>query len=136
MLQHWDLHACGAPRWSTSCDNAKHPFDVIMIRDALQHIPIAKAKFDCPSRSFSQKTKIKSKILCLRSLCEVQEILRKVILDSGAKWFITSSYPDSDTLGRSDLESCHSNVTLGKDHRFHVSKAQERLLWQRSHARR
>eukprot|EP00913_Durusdinium_trenchii_P029774 g27900.t2 len=44
VLQHWDLHSCGAPQWYTSCDSTRHPFDVIMIRDALQHIPILKVQ--------------------------------------------------------------------------------------------
>lgn len=83
ILQHWDLHSCGAPKWHTTCDLTPYSFDVIMIRDALQHISIDK----------------------------VQEILRKVILESGAKWFITSSYPGSDTL-RSDSGACSTDENL------------------------
>lgn len=84
VLQHWDLHSCGAPQWYTSCDSTRHPFDVIMIRDALQHIPILK----------------------------VQQILHKVILESGAKWLITSSYPESDTLHHKDTAACHNDEKL------------------------
>ena len=83
ILQHWDLHSCGAPKWHTTCDLTPNNFDVIMIRDALQHISIDK----------------------------VQEILRKVILESGAKWFITSSYPGSDTL-KSDSSACTTDENL------------------------
>lgn len=43
---------------------------------------------------------------------KVQEILRKVILESGAKWFITSSYPGSDTL-KSDSSACTTDEMLG-----------------------
>ena len=43
ILQHWDLYSCGAPKWSTTCNNTKNSFDVIMIRDAFQHIAISKA---------------------------------------------------------------------------------------------
>lgn len=83
ILQHWDLYSCGVPKWSTTCNSTKNSFDVIMIRDALQHIAISK----------------------------VQQILRKVILDSGAKWFITSSYPATDTL-RTDPYGCSTNENL------------------------
>ena len=44
------------------------------------------------------------------SVSKVQQILRKVILDSGAKWFITSSYPATDTL-RTDPYGCSTNET-------------------------
>lgn len=83
ILQHWDLYSCGAPKWSTTCNATKNSFDVIMIRDAFQHIAISK----------------------------VQQILRKVVLNSGAKWFITSSYPASDTL-RTDPYGCSKNENL------------------------
>ena len=43
ILQHWDLFSCGAPKWSTTCNSTKNSFDVIMIRDAFQHIAISKA---------------------------------------------------------------------------------------------
>ena len=43
ILQHWDLYSCGVPKWSTTCNSTKNSFDVIMIRDALQHIAISKA---------------------------------------------------------------------------------------------
>ena len=85
ILQHWDLFSCGVPKWSTTCNSTKNSFDVIMIRDAFIHIPINK----------------------------VQQILRKVILNSGAKWFITNSHPanDTDTLG-TDPYGCSTNENL------------------------
>ena len=58
ILQHWDLHSCGAPKWHTSCDLTPNSFDVIMIRDALQHISIDKARrWGFPCRIFLSRKK-------------------------------------------------------------------------------
>lgn len=43
---------------------------------------------------------------------KVQQILHKVILESGAKWLITSSYPESDTLHHKDTAACHNDENL------------------------
>lgn len=81
----WDFVECGAPKWRSTCDAPDAPpraVDLIILRDVVQHIPIQRA--------------IKG--------------LRKVILESGAKFIAMSSYPSIWTFPKSIAWICHDDV--------------------------
>ena len=40
VFAFWDLAECPVPRWYTSCDTLPRAFDVIIVRDVIQHMPI------------------------------------------------------------------------------------------------
>jgi len=40
VFAYWDLVECPIPTWHTSCDPTPRPFDVVIIRDAIQHLTV------------------------------------------------------------------------------------------------
>jgi hypothetical protein len=43
VFAFWDLVECPIPRWYTSCNASPRAFDVIIVRDVIQHMPIHNA---------------------------------------------------------------------------------------------
>eukprot|EP01006_Ploeotia_vitrea_P010078 TRINITY_DN257_c0_g1_i1.p1 TRINITY_DN257_c0_g1~~TRINITY_DN257_c0_g1_i1.p1 ORF type:complete len:356 (+),score=13.91 TRINITY_DN257_c0_g1_i1:12-1079(+) len=66
MFQHWDLAKCGVPKWSEEGTAKWNTFDLIMTRDVFQHMDVNR----------------------------VIEAVRRIVLESGAKYWIVSSYPE------------------------------------------
>ena len=64
VFAFWDLVECALPRWSTTCDPAPRTFDLIILRDVIQHMTIESA----------------------------MKAVKSVILDSGATYLATTSY--------------------------------------------
>eukprot|EP00755_Sulcionema_specki_P017210 Sspe_Gene.1092::Locus_370_Transcript_2_2_Confidence_0.750_Length_2270::g.1092::m.1092 len=68
VFRRWDFVQCGVPHWRTSCDPTERPFEFVMTRDVMQHIPIS----------------------------EVQKAIARIVLDSGAKYLGVTSYNPKD----------------------------------------
>lgn len=64
VFAFWDLVECRVPQWSTSCDSTPHTFDLVMIRDVIQHMTMDNAL----------------------------KAVKSVVLDSGATYLAVTSY--------------------------------------------
>lgn len=43
VFAFWDLVECPIPQWSTTCDSTPRPFDIVMVRDVIQHMTVENA---------------------------------------------------------------------------------------------
>jgi hypothetical protein len=64
IFAFWDLVECPIPRWSTSCDATSRSFDVVIVRDVIQHMTIQNA----------------------------MKAVKSIVEDSGARYLALTSY--------------------------------------------
>lgn len=67
IFAFWDLVACPLPRWHTTCDATPRPFDIVIVRDVIQHMAIKNA----------------------------MQAIKSVVLQSGANYIAVTSYSDT-----------------------------------------
>jgi len=68
VFAFWDLVECQVPQWSTTCDSVPHSFDLVIVRDVIQHMTIDSA----------------------------MKALKSVVLDSGATYLAVTSYSSEE----------------------------------------
>ena len=66
VFAFWDLVACPLPRWHTTCDPTPRPFDIVIVRDVIQHMTINNA----------------------------MRAIASIVQESGAKYLAVMSYSD------------------------------------------
>lgn len=66
VFAFWDIVTCSLPRWHTTCDPTPRPFDVIIVRDVIQHMTIENA----------------------------MRAVKNIVMHSGVKYLAVTSYSD------------------------------------------
>lgn len=73
----WDLVTCPLPHWHTTCDPTPRPFDIVIIRDAIQHMTVPHG----------------------------MKALKSVVEQSGAKYIGMTSFSSKNCAGRNACSS-------------------------------
>jgi hypothetical protein len=73
VFAHWDVVTCPIPHWYTTCDPTIRPFDLVIMRDVIQHM----------LRNNSMKA------------------IKSVVVDSGAKYLAVTSFSSLPCEGES-----------------------------------